>query len=84
MIRVKLTANVLICGKRHLAGTVLELPDGQALALSCGGVAQLEKPEAPAPDPAPAASDPASVPAPAVKKAPAKKPTTKKKKAAGK
>lgn len=80
MIRVKLTANVLIRGKRHPAGTVLELPDGQALALSCGGVAKLEKPAAPAPDPAPAAS----VPAPAVKKAPAKKPATKKKKAAGK
>lgn len=80
MIRVKLTANVLIRGKRHPAGTVLDLPDGQALALSCGGVAKLEKPEAPAPDLAPAASDPA----PAVKKAPAKKPAAKKKKAAGK
>ena len=84
MIRVQLTANVLIRGKRHPAGTILELPDGQALALSCGGVAKLEKPEAPAPDPAPAASDPASVPAPSVKKALAKKSATKKKKAAGK
>lgn len=77
MIRVQLTANVLIRGKRHPAGTILELPDGQALALSCGGVAKLEKPEVSAPDPAPAASDPAPAPA-----AP-KKPAAKKKKAAG-
>ena len=83
MIRVKLTANVLIRGKRHPAGTVLDLPDSQALALSCGGVAKLEKPEAPVPDPAPSAPTPAPEPAPAVKKAPAKKRTASKK-AAGK
>ena len=83
MIRVQLTANVLIRGKRLPAGTVMDLPDAQALALACGGVAKLEKPEAPAPDPAPSAPAPASDPAPTAKP-PAKKPAAKKKKAAGK